>query len=242
MLGLIMPEKDSSPKSKEDAELVASAYGIKTKLIDLEPILDKFGIYSTPMAERMHHKRLSTKLIEMGYKLFPAGKSPFIGGLLTAKHAWMRETEAYYRVKHRMRMMHLYYWGEQLGYLVVGTSNRTEALTGFFVKHGDGAADIMPIESLYKTQVRALSRHLGVPQPVIDKSPSPDLLPGITDELALRISYDDLDPILLGLSKGMDDDSVAKDAGAKRGTVQYVKKLIELSSHLRSLPPKWEMP
>ncbi len=240
ILGLIMPERDSDPKSKDDAELVASVFGIKTKFIDLTPILECFGIYSTPAGKKIGGG-LSAKLIKMGYKLFPVGKSPYIGGLLGTKHKWMRQVESFYRVKHRMRMLYLYYWGEYHNYLVVGTSNRTEALTGFFVKYGDGAADIMPIESLYKAQVRELSRFLGVPQGIIDKKPSPDLLPGITDELALGISYDKLDQILLGLTKEMDEEAIAKDVGVKKTTIEYVKRLINLSNHMRNLPERWEI-
>ncbi len=241
ILGLIMPERDSPPKSKEDSELVAKSFGIKTKFIDLTPILECFGIYSTPTGKSIEGKGLSAKLIQMGYKLFPAGKSPFIGGLLVTKHKWMRQVEAYYRIKHRMRMATLYYWGEYHNYLVVGTSNRTEALTGFFIKYGDGAADIMPIEMLYKTQVKALSRFLGVPQTIIDKKPSPDILPGITDELALGISYEKLDQILLGLKKEMEEKTIAKDVGVRETTIEYVKKLINLSNHMRNLPERWEI-
>lgn len=241
LLALIMPERDSSPKSIEDAELVAAAFGIKTKLIDLEPVLDSIGIYDTQAAKILDKNVVPSKVFRLAYKMFPRDKSPFIGGLLGTKHPWMREVESYYRIKHRLRMVTLYRWAEYYNYLVVGTSNLTEALIGFFVKYGDGAADIMPIESLYKTQVRALSRFLSVPQTVIDKSPSPDLLPGITDELAIGITYEKIDPILLGLTKGMEDESIAKDVGVKKATVEYVKKLIKLSEHMRHIPEKWKM-
>jgi NAD+ synthase len=240
VLGLIMPERDSNPNTKSHAELVAKTFGIKTKFIDLHPMLECFGIYSTPVAKGLEKKKIADHLIPIGYKLFPLSKTPFVGGLLSPKYSWMREVEAYYRVKHRLRMTTLYYWGEYLGYLVVGTSNKTESLIGFFVKYGDGAADIMPIESLYKTQVRMLAQFLGVPQIIIDKKPSPDILPGITDELAIGISYEKLDSILLGISKKMDTEAIARDVKVRKRTVEYAKRLITLSNHMRNPPEKWE--
>ena len=133
-------------------------------------------------------------------------------------------------------MVHLYYYAEQLNYLVVGTSNKSEDMVGFFVKYGDGASDIMPIANLYKTQFIELSKYLGVPENIIQKPPSPDMIPGITDELALKISYKTLDLILLGIAKDMKESEIAKEAGTNIKMVRYVKNLVELSEHMRNLP------
>ena len=85
--------------------------------------------------------------------------------------------------------------------LVVGTSNRTETLLGYFTMHGDGAAAFKPIAHLYKCQVRALSRHLGVPEAIIDKAPSADLWEGQTDEGELGFTYDEADQVLYLLTE-----------------------------------------
>jgi NAD+ synthase len=236
ILALIMPEKDSSENSVSDAKLVADKFDIRVKEIDITPTLESFGIYEIIPRAIMDKKRFVSKFTEVGYKLFPKGNNPFIGGLLGTNYHWMKQVQAYYRIKHRVRMLNLYYYGEQNNYLIVGTSNRSEDMTGFFVKYGDGAADIMPIASLYKTQVRQLSRWLKVPEGVINKPSSPDLLPGITDELAMRISYEKLDLILLGLAKNMDESTLAREAGVKPKTIEYVKKLMTLSWHMRNLP------
>jgi len=99
-------------------------------------------------------------------------------------------------------MIALYYEAEQRGYAVVGTINRTELLTGFYVKWGDDSSDIEPIVHLYKTQVFELAKELRIPEKIIEKEPSPDLAPGISDEFAIGLCYFDLDRILEKIEEG----------------------------------------
>jgi NAD+ synthase len=96
----------------------------------------------------------------------------------------------------RCRMTALYDLAAARDGLVLGTSNRTETLLGYFTLHGDAAADIKPIAHLFKCQVRQLARHLGVPEIVIDKAPSADLWTGQTDEGELGFTYDEADQVL----------------------------------------------
>ncbi|MDI6839644.1 MAG: NAD(+) synthase [bacterium] len=236
VFGLIMPDQDSDPKSEEDAKLVAQTYGIRTKTIDITPVLDAFGIYDIIPKDTFSKRDKVAKLVKFGYSLFPKSFSPFIGGLKGTKFNWQRKIQAYYRIKHRVRMVYLYYYGEQLNYLVMGTANRTENLTGFFVKYGDSAADIMPILNLYKTQIRRLSEFIGVPKLVIEKPSVPDLIPGIEDELALGLSYEKLDLILVGLNGGLKESEIAKELGTNGRLINYVKKLVNLSECMRGPP------
>lgn len=237
ILALIMPERDSSPSSSEDAEKAAEVFDIKTLTIDLTPILEKFGVYELlPIPGGVLNHKIWTAVTKRTYKVFPKNKSPFVGGLLGTKRSWLRQVEAYYRIKHRIRMVNLYYYAEKNNYLVVGTSNKTENMTGLFVKYGDGATDIMPIAPLYKTQVKALAKYLGIPKVIIEKKPTPDLIPGWTDELILGLPYEKIDLILLGLAKGMDEYAIAKELNIRRGAIEYVKKLNKLSSHMREMP------
>ncbi len=242
ILALIMPERDSDENTVRDAELVAHKFDIKTKLIDIAKTLKSFSIYeTTPGKFYSNNREPIGKIIKNAYRLIPNRSNPFLGGLLGTKYEWMKEVQAYYRIKHRIRMANLYYYGEKKNYLIIGTSNKTEDLVGFFVKYGDGAADIMPIANLYKTQVRVLSEYLGVPGPIINKESSPDLLPGITDEVALGISYEKLDLILLGLEIGVSDSFIQKEVDCSKNTIKYVKRLITLSSHMRNLPEKCQI-
>jgi NAD+ synthase len=96
-------------------------------------------------------------------------------------------------LKPRLRMVSLYYMANQLKYLVVGPSNRSEITVGYFTKYGDGGADILPLGNLVKTQVRELAVFLGIPQPIIDRPPTAGLWSGQTDENEMGITYRELD-------------------------------------------------
>ena len=105
------------------------------------------------------------------------------------------------------------------------------------MSYGDSAADLAPILPLYKTQVRALATYLGVPQPVIDRPPSPDLIPGITDELALGVTYEVLDLILVGLAGGTNRASIVLEAGVAPALVAKIENLVSLAQALKHDPP-----
>ncbi len=240
-LGLIMPERDSDAQSQKDGELVARVFGVRTEVVDLAAMVELYGAYDLVPSETFTKRRMAEKIVRGGYKLFPQNRNPFFGSLLGTRVKWLRGPTAYYRIKHRLRAVTLYYYAEVDNLLVVGSSNRSESLTGFFVKYGDSSADIMPLETLFKTQVRELAKWLGIPDRILEKPSTPDLIPGITDELALGISYEKLDPILSGLEKGMNRREIAKELRVRARTVRYVEELVRRSEHMRSLPVNPEM-
>ncbi|MFA4964717.1 MAG: NAD(+) synthase [Thermoleophilia bacterium] len=100
-------------------------------------------------------------------------------------------------LKPRLRMTTLYALANQLGYRVLGTGNRSEIAIGYFTKYGDGGADLLPLGSLVKSEVRELARALGLPPRIIDKPPSAGLWASQTDEAEMGLTYDELDSYLL---------------------------------------------
>jgi putative sterol carrier protein len=120
---------------------------------------------------------------------------------------------------------------------VLGTTNKSEAMTGFVVKWGDNVADVEPLLPLYKTQVRQLARYLGVSQEILDKPPSPDLIPGIVDGLALGMDYETLDKILWGLEVGSTTERMVETLQVTAAQVEHVQEMQRRSEHLRDLPP-----
>ena len=137
----------------------------------------------------------------------------------------------------RCRMIVLYDQSERFGGLVVGTSNRTETLLGYFTLHGDGAAAIKPIGHLFKCQVRALARHMGVPEQVIAKPPSADLWAGQTDEGELGFSYDQADQILYLLTERHVGPQEIAAGGFDLGVVEAVRRRVEATAFERSPAP-----
>ena len=127
-------------------------------------------------------------------------------------------------LKARLRMLTLYYSANQLKYMVVGSSNRSELSTGYFTKYGDGGADILPLGNLVKGQIRELANFLGIPQPIIDKPPSGGLWQGQTDEGELGFSYEELDHYLV-------------TGEASNELREKIESRIAASNHKRLPPP-----
>lgn len=137
-------------------------------------------------------------------------------------------------LRPRARMMVLYAHAQQMGRLVLGTSNKSELLTGYFTKWGDGAADLYPLGDLYKTQVWALAREMALPPAIVDKPPSAGLFPGQTDEGELGIRYADLDRVLSGFEAGHDPETIARKAEVPLDAVRRVEARILLGAHKRN--------
>lgn len=138
----------------------------------------------------------------------------------------------------RMRMTAAYYAANRTGRLVCGTSNRTELLLGYFTKHGDGAADLRPLAPLYKTEVRALARHVGVPEEVVDKPSTAGFTADQTDESDLGAPYGLLDVVLHRLTEGdLGVEGVADELGIGPELVREYAAMHAASTHKRNPPP-----
>jgi NAD+ synthase len=174
VVAVIMPCHGDA-RDEVDARGIADHFNLPTARIDLAPTYD----------------RLSADL------------SRAVAGFAEARPAAETDDESDIRarvplanLKPRLRMASLYYIANSLEYLVAGTSNRCELTIGYFTKHGDGGADVLPIGSLLKSDVRALAQDLGVPEAVLQRPPSAGLWPGQTDEAEMGFSYSDLERYL----------------------------------------------
>ena len=242
-LALIMPEKDSKEEHVKDALNFAKELGIEARLIDITPYLKELEVYKlAPLSRIPILNRLRGPLVKKAYRYYErkTGETPFSASITGLKNkeygSFISKRSAYYRIKHRLRMVLLYLYGELQNRLVVGTANKSEYQIGYFVKHGcDDATDIMPLLNLYKTQVRELAQYLNIPSRIIEKPPSPDVIPGIIDEEAIGIPYEKLDLILLALEKGWEIIEIAKTLEMEEKQVMYVKNLIQKSEHMRKI-------
>jgi len=141
-------------------------------------------------------------------------------------------------LRARVRMVILYFYANLYGYLVAGTSDKSEYLIGFFTKYGDGAADFFPIRHLYKTQVREIAAYLGLPERIVGKPSSPQLYPGhkLLDELP--VDYSIIDPILIGLfEKKLTCEEISGEIGIP---VEIVREI--MNRHLKSMHKRKEAP
>lgn len=139
-------------------------------------------------------------------------------------------------IKARTRMIILYYYANKLNKIVCGSSDKSETLMGYFTKWGDGAADMAPIMDLYKTQVRKLALHLGIPEAIAMKPSTPALWPNQSAEGELGIKYETLDLILYGLERFMPTEEIAAQLNLEWGIVEAVKNRWLDNEHKRRMP------
>ena len=178
--------------------------------------LEEDAAYARMVAEALH---LNTLTVDLG---------PAFDALMAALPVGTDMARA--NIKPRLRMTTLYHLAQSNRALVLGTGNKPEITVGYFTKYGDGGVDLEPLGELYKHDVRALARVLGIPEPVITRAPTAGLWPGQTDEGELGITYDLIDTILEAWEAGVDPDAPSE-------AVARVRKMFIASAHKRAMPP-----
>jgi len=144
-------------------------------------------------------------------------------------------------IKARARMTCLYYYANRQNRIAVGSSDKSESMIGYFTKWGDVAADISPLMDLYKTQVRQLAAHIGVPRQIIAKPSTPQLWPGQLAEDELGIKYEALDLILLGLENFIAAEEIAEQLDLPLKLIEEVKARWLSNEHKRRAPLTMKM-
>ncbi|TKB72453.1 MAG: NAD(+) synthase, partial [Mesorhizobium sp.] len=228
VLCLFMPESDSDPESLRLGRLVAETFGVEAVTEDIGPILRAMGCYKRRDAfirelvpeygEAWASKIVIANVLEGGdYNISslvvqdPEGKQTKLRMSLPVYLGVVAATN----MKQRTRKQIEYYHADRLNFAVLGTPNRLEYDQGFFVKNGDGAADVKPIAHLYKTQVYALAAHLGVPEEILNRPPTTDTysLAQTQEEFYFSLPYDRMDLCLYGLNNGVAAEVVGQAAG-----------------------------
>jgi len=183
-------------------------------------------------------KRLAAKLAIKFYKVEISPPLKALTSVLPLYNS--NELLAAGNIKARMRMQILYYIANRRNALVLGTSNRSELLMGYFTKYGDGASDLAPLAGLYKTQVYQLASYLKIPQRILDKKPTAGLWPGQFDEEEMGVEYQLLDLILYGLENNMPEEEIATALKIPLKTVKKIHYQMVSSEHKRQSPPIFE--
>jgi NAD+ synthase len=257
VLGLIMPERESNPISAEYAARLARKMGIATDTMDITPTLEAFGAYEKrdnairavfPDYDGAWKSKIvlpADLLSRDAFNFFTLKVEDGHGNIRSARlnNENLRGIVAATDVKHRTRMICLYYYAERDNSLVCGTTNRTEMVQGFFVKYGDGGVDIEPLAHLCKTQVYQLAEYLGVIREIIDRAPSPDTFSLVVtdEEFYFRMPYDRLDLLIYAWENSV---PVAEVCAAMGLTEEQVRRAFRdftsknnATKHLRTLPP-----
>ena len=239
---LLMPERASSPESESLGRLLTSKLGVPTLVEDIAPILDAAGCYRRQTeAIRMvfpdygdhdRHKITLPSILDSDRLNVSELTVESPGG---ERRTSRMSPAAYLQIiaatnfKQRVRKMMEYYHADRLNYAVAGTPNRLEYDQGFFVKLGDGAADIKPIAHLYKSQVYALAEYVGVPEDIRRRPPTTDTfsLPQTQEEFYFALPYDRMDLCLYAVNNNVSAEEVAPVVGLTPAQVERVFKDIE---------------
>jgi NAD+ synthase len=239
--GILLPERDSSDNSSKRGRMLAEHLGIKHELFDIAPTLEAIGCY-----------RWRDEAIRKVFPDYGAGwknKIVIAGGLegrvnhfvlvvqspdgkLHEERLGLREylqIVAATNFKQRIRKTMEYFHADRLNYAVVGTPNRVEYDQGFFVKNGDGSADVKPIAHLYKTQVYAMARHLKLPEEICSATPTTDTysLPQGQDEFYFALPYQKMDIALWAHNHGRSAEELGRALGISAAAAEHVYRDIE---------------
>jgi NAD+ synthase len=256
VLGVTMPESDSNPVSAVLAEKLAQRFGVPFIVEDMTAALAGFGTYR--------------RRDEAMKKVFPEYDATFRAKIVLPSALGARDQLNVFRLtiisphgeekteriplkeylqivaasnfKQRSRMSMLYYHADRLNFAVIGTGNKNEHEQGFFVKYGDGGADIKPIAHLFKTQVFQLAEYLGVPEEIRKRTPTTDTYSAecTQEEFFFRVPFEVGDLVWLAMEKGVSAGEVANELGLGEDQVlniqNDIKRKIKATEYLRAEP------
>lgn len=241
VFGLLLPEQDSSSESLTRGRLVAEQLRIEYDVHDIAPALHAVGCYrwrdeAMRKVFPAYRDDWKSKIAIHGaaegkYNHFTlVVQSP--DGKVEEARLGLREylqIVAATSFKQRLRKTIEYFHADRLNYAVVGTPNRLEYDQGFFVKNGDGSADVKPIAHLYKTQVYALARYLELPQEICTAKPTTDTysMPQGQDEFYFALPYDRMDVALWAHNHGIDSGELAAALGVSTEQAKRIYADIE---------------
>ncbi len=243
VFGLLMPERDSSADTMRLSRLIAEHLQIAFAEENITPVLETLGCYERrnravrevipEFGDDWKCKLLLPSILnhKAGFRIFCVQVQSPNGECRQARltPAAYRGIVAATNFKQRVRKMLEYYHADRLHYAVAGTPNRLEYDQGFFVKGGDGLADVKPLAHLYKTQVYALGRYLGIPEEICSRPPTTDTysMPQSQEEFYFSLPYDKMDLCLYAYNHRIAPEEAASHIGLTAEQVQRVYEDIE---------------
>ena len=240
MLGIMLPEKDSSADSKRLALLLAETFGVRTVEENITPALEGFGCYKrrdeavkrifSDYNPEEHNMKIGINS-SINSNLPPLFSITIVDKQGTSKNKLLPVKEylqivASSNFKQRSRMAMIYHHAELRHYAVIGTPNKHEVEQGFFVKYGDSAVDVMPIAHLYKSQVYQLAGHLGIPGEIIDREPTSDTYSAdqSQQEFFYQMPFQEMDLIWYGFENGFPPGEVGDVMGKTEDEINTIYK------------------
>ena len=257
VFGLVLPERESNPVSREYGLKQAQKLGIRVETVEITPVLEALGTYEKrdgivkgifPDLDDSFKMRIMLPpdiLSKDAFNVFTLSVMDKTGVERSERlnKDALNGIVAATNTKQRIRMVELYLASEKRNYLVCGTTNKTENLQGFFVKFGDGGVDIEPVAHLYKSQIFQLSEYFGVIEEIMKRVPSPDTYSYTVsdEEFFFRMPFKELDLLLYAWENKVPRDEIksvmnVSDEQIERAFRDFSSKF-KASAHIRQYPP-----
>jgi len=257
VIGVMMPEKDSSSDSKDLAQVLADKFSVEAVVENIRPALEGLKCYERrdeaiqrvfpDFNPKTDKSKIGVNQTGLDQNLPPVFHLTVIDKNNVSRSKILPVKEylqivAASNFKQRTRMEMVYYYAEQKHFVVLGTANKHEIDQGFFVKFGDGGADLYPLAGLYKTQVYQLAKYLGVPQEIIDRTPTTDTYSAeqTQEEFFYQLPFDIMDLMWYGMENGYSPEEVApvmnKSVNEVRSIFKNFERKIKTTDYLRANP------
>ena len=261
VVGISIPETESNPESIELARELCNNFGIKFIIEDISEALSGFKTYKRrdeaiknifPEYDRTYKAKIVLPDNLLKKETLNIFKLTIISpeGRENTKRIPLKEylqIVAASNFKQRSRMSILYYHAERLNYAVIGTGNKNEHEQGFFVKYGDGGADIKPIAHLFKTQVFQLAEYLGIPEKILSRTPTTDTYSAecTQEEFFFRVPFEIGDLVWLAMEKNIPTKKVSRELDLTEEQViriqNDIKRKIKTAGYLKAAPYHLEL-
>ena len=233
VIAVLMPEKQGNPEAMRYSRLVTEKFKVRTITRDISSVLSKLGTYNFALS-RIPLRALQDWLTRRYMKT--GNENPFLQIVHGKANPFQRKGFAKINSKHRVRAVMMFQLAEEMNYLEVGCAHKSEDMLGLYVKFGvDDIADLMPLKNLYRSHILQLAAFLGVPDEIVNRTPNPDIIPGVSDKYVdiLGLSYEVLDLMVYGIEHGLEDAEIASQLNQPVEKVKQIRELVEQTEHMR---------
>jgi NAD+ synthase len=231
---LLLPERQGNPEAIKYAHLVIDRFHIKSIRRDISPILSALGTYKFILS-LIPFRSLQERVVRKYFS--PVSENPFLQIVLGRVGDFERKGFSKFNTKQRVRLVVAYQIAEERNLMVVGSAHKSEDMLGLYVKFGvDDVADVMPLKNLYRSQIIQLAAHLGVPDEILERTPNPDIIPGVSDKYMdlLGLPSRTLDLLVYGIEHGLEDADIASQLDLPLVKVSQIRTIVRSTEHMRS--------
>lgn len=236
--GLMLPERFGNPDANQFGNLIIQYLDIKSEKIYINPIIRGLSISSFMLTffggREFWRKSIEKIKKKKGDEVHKGYLKMLRGEMVPTFHKYASKING----RQRARLLLAYKYAEEHNLLLVGATHKTERSVGLFSKFGiDDCADIMPLKNIYRSYIHQIGQHIAIPTDILNRTPNPDMVPGVTDKYVsyLELTALQVDLILLGLERKMTTNEIAEQVGIKKEKVLQIQEIVRLTE-LQRMP------